>query len=88
VQNGMSALPPKADICTAMANVCFGPKADTLSGSRFPSVLLEFLVYALVNALSARQLRSFDLRASQILPALASPGTIRGGCRPTSGRLP
>jgi hypothetical protein len=28
VQNGMSALPPKADMCSALAHVCFGPKAD------------------------------------------------------------
>jgi hypothetical protein len=28
VQNGMSALPPKADICSAVAHVRFGPKAD------------------------------------------------------------
>jgi hypothetical protein len=26
--NGMSALPPKADMCGARAYVCFGPKAD------------------------------------------------------------
>src|SRR5262249_4878636 len=25
---GMSALPPKADMCSAIAHVCFGPKAD------------------------------------------------------------
>jgi len=24
----MSALPPKADMCSAQAHVCFGPKAD------------------------------------------------------------
>jgi hypothetical protein len=24
----VSALPPKADVCGAVANVCFGPKAD------------------------------------------------------------
>jgi hypothetical protein len=24
----MSALPPKADMCGALADVCFGPKAD------------------------------------------------------------
>src|SRR5262245_14772761 len=24
----MSALPPKADMCSALTNVCFGPKAD------------------------------------------------------------
>ena len=28
VQNAMSALPPKADMCSAMSNVRFGPKAD------------------------------------------------------------
>jgi hypothetical protein len=28
VQKGMSALPPKADICSALAHVCFGPMAD------------------------------------------------------------
>src|SRR5262249_49831963 len=27
-QKVMSALPPKADICSALAHVCFGPKAD------------------------------------------------------------
>jgi len=27
-QTVMSALPPKADMCSAMADVCFGPKAD------------------------------------------------------------
>jgi hypothetical protein len=27
-QTVMSALPPKADMCSALANVCFGPKAD------------------------------------------------------------
>jgi|SRR5262245_37975824 len=28
VQEGMSASPPKADICSALAHVCFGPEAD------------------------------------------------------------
>jgi hypothetical protein len=28
VQKVMSALPPKAYGCTALANVCFGPRAD------------------------------------------------------------
>jgi hypothetical protein len=27
-QNVMSALPPKADMCVALAYVCFGPQAD------------------------------------------------------------
>ena len=29
-QKGMSALPPIADICSALARVCFGPLADIL----------------------------------------------------------
>ena len=28
VQKAMSALPPKADMCGATGDVCFGPKAD------------------------------------------------------------
>ena len=28
VQRRMSALPPKADMCSARVDVCFGPKAD------------------------------------------------------------
>jgi hypothetical protein len=31
----MSALPPKADICGAMAHVCYGPKADITFDPRF-----------------------------------------------------
>ena len=27
-QTAMSALPPKADMCSALGHVCFGPKAD------------------------------------------------------------
>ena len=27
-QKAMSALPPKADMCSAKADVCYGPKAD------------------------------------------------------------
>jgi hypothetical protein len=34
-QNGMSALTPKADMCSAHAHVCFGPKAD-IDGLRGP----------------------------------------------------
>jgi hypothetical protein len=31
VQKGMSALPLKADICSALAHVRFGPRADSCS---------------------------------------------------------
>ena len=29
-QTAMSALPPKADMCSALAHVCFGPIADIM----------------------------------------------------------
>jgi hypothetical protein len=31
-QKAMSALPPKAEMCSALAHVCFGPKADISPG--------------------------------------------------------
>jgi hypothetical protein len=33
-QNVMSALPPKADMCGAARDVCFGPKADSCSAAK------------------------------------------------------
>jgi hypothetical protein len=30
----MSALPPKADMCSALAYVCFGPKADSCEAAK------------------------------------------------------
>jgi hypothetical protein len=33
VQNGMSALHPKADMCSALADVSFGPIADIATES-------------------------------------------------------
>jgi len=33
VQNGKSALPPKADMCSAIADVCFGPIADSCTAT-------------------------------------------------------
>ena len=33
-QSGMSALTPKADMCSALAHVCFGPKADITAIAR------------------------------------------------------
>ena len=35
LQKAMSALPPKADMCVALAHVCFGPKADIAAGSAY-----------------------------------------------------
>jgi hypothetical protein len=34
-QKVMPALPPKADMCGAIAHVCFGPKADIASFDHF-----------------------------------------------------
>src|SRR6476659_5848620 len=34
MQNLMSALPPKADIASALAHVCFGPKADSCNAAK------------------------------------------------------
>jgi hypothetical protein len=34
VRNAKSALPPKADICSATDRVCFGPKADMYSAEK------------------------------------------------------
>src|SRR5262245_1539746 len=35
MQNGMSALPPKADMCGALAHVPYGPIADIISFDHF-----------------------------------------------------
>jgi len=37
-QKVMSALPPKADMCSATANVCFGPKADIAPPDGYPRI--------------------------------------------------
>src|SRR5215470_639377 len=34
VQKAMSALPPKADMCSALGHVCFGPKADSCTAEK------------------------------------------------------
>jgi len=35
VQNSMSAIPPKADMCSALGDVCFVPIADKYGSGRF-----------------------------------------------------
>jgi hypothetical protein len=42
-QQVMSALPPKADVCGALAHVCFGPIADI---QEFGSVLPHYITNA------------------------------------------
>jgi hypothetical protein len=38
----MSALPPKADIRSAPAHVCFGPEADMMNGAQQQKTLKHF----------------------------------------------
>ena len=54
----MSALPLKADMCGALANVCFGPKADISQPSLYDLIcaLLE-----LQGHLQAECLRGFEV---------------------------
>ncbi|MGB7620510.1 MAG: hypothetical protein WCC81_06645 [Pseudolabrys sp.] len=42
VQTSMSALPPKADIRSAPAHVCFGPEADMMNGAQQQKTLKHF----------------------------------------------
>jgi hypothetical protein len=39
----MSALPPKADMCSALVHVCFVPKADTWSLDDYIHALQKFV---------------------------------------------
>ena len=39
VQKGMSALPPKADMCGATSHIRFGPKADICSATRYALIV-------------------------------------------------
>jgi hypothetical protein len=40
-QKVMSALPPKADMCGATSDVCYGPKADMMPGYSTTSSTIE-----------------------------------------------
>src|SRR5262249_32069370 len=56
-QEGMSALPPKADMCSAVADVRYGPIADILvSFDHFVGNLLK-----LPRNLKAERLRSLEI---------------------------
>src|SRR5262245_46699433 len=55
-QNAMSALPPKADMCSAKAHVCFGPKADMPSQLNSKGDLAEETFCTPVEARFARVL--------------------------------
>src|SRR6476661_10396099 len=62
MQNGMSALPPKADMCGATGDVRFGPKADISWASSFEPLRREQEV---VEGLGSR-CHALGLRAKNI----------------------
>ena len=75
-QTVMSALPPKADMCTAQAHVCFGPKADIGRQLRCPlfarkQTLLLFCLGPNAFIQEARAVLHFDLLLLHPLFALA-----------------
>src|SRR5262249_44649553 len=47
-QKVMSALPPKADMCGALAHVCFGPKADSCTAANIRQGLFRGQFHVLV----------------------------------------
>jgi hypothetical protein len=78
VQNGMSALPPKADICSAQAHVRFVPKADIAN-------LIDHLIGCLPHKLNSAAL------CLLLLPAVGDKLTTRefgGGRSRSRTRLP
>jgi hypothetical protein len=46
-QKAMSAITPKADICSALAHVCFGPIADMVITRRLATELLRLPRWAM-----------------------------------------
>jgi hypothetical protein len=60
-QTVMSALPPKADMCSAPPNVCFGPKADMQeSGSEVVVLTRIILCVAASGFISCFRLQNGD----------------------------
>jgi len=51
-QTVMSALLPKADMCSALAHVCFGPIADIVSALCHPRCEMEYGTYGRANTFS------------------------------------
>ena len=76
VQNSMSALPPKADMCSALAHVCFVPIADIRPSSAF----------AVLNS-TRPNLGSIPTRPYACLRGILSSGRGDRGCCVRS-RLP
>jgi hypothetical protein len=50
-QKAMSALPPKADMCSALGHVCFGPKADIAADNGCVTKTIHSMT---VSAISSR----------------------------------
>src|SRR5262245_781156 len=80
VQTGMSALPPKADMCGATRDVCFGPKADmghhsmmrsarnrTKGGTERPSVFAALMLSTVSNLVARSTGRLAGLTPLRIL---------------------
>ena len=72
LQQIMSALPPKADMCGASVYVCYGPKADISSAAkrivirsarrRGRGTSAQLPAHARPKARTARDIRLLDLR--------------------------
>jgi hypothetical protein len=61
----MSALPPKADVCSAQAHVCFGPIADIRTKQK-----TTFLaVFSSLDQLENLRATKLDKRSSLVLVA-------------------
>ena len=69
----MSALPPKADVCGALAHVCFGPIADILS-----AVVITLFAD---GGLTSDWTTVCDKRVGYIRPVAVSPDAIRRSTR-------
>jgi hypothetical protein len=61
----MSALPPKADMCSALAHVCFGPIADIVAFRAWSVCALECPD---IDALSLRRCAQVIGELSTIMP--------------------
>ena len=80
----MSALPPKADMCSALAYVCFGPIAD-ISQSAAPFIIesgtgsevRQPLRYAIVGGLPVSQILSLYTHRSSTSLSTDCAGVLR-----------
>ena len=75
-QQVMSALPPKADICSAPPDVCFGPKADMLSSCEYKLPIFDGLAdyvlasWTFISSLIVTRRVWLDPRKPHFCPAL------------------